>query len=523
MLQLHKISPDYASNKPKSLAGIIVSTLHKWLLKRDDDTELFDRCVTQELQMEAFRIATAKHTGYLRLFKEIFCLDDVTLLSFIKDEINSMIDRHMFKEAMDVVEEFDLHSDYGLYAFVIPCLLQDKLSAVVKYIEKDRKMQESFVSYLDSFVGLAECEVIDRLKAYKDSQIMTMQYERFTGKTIEKMIYKLTNELALPVETVAPNLFRVRKEGDLRFKAQSRFVNQELNDDAYFGHISETLKEGDESLKMYFINFLTGQRNFEDAVRWVVYCNIPDARLPRRLQEYINSTPGVLYEAELNIRRLEERALDVGDDDTELMPGYPIIMITTWKQLNALMGKLKNETHIGIDSEWRPYVSTSESIALLQIATKDAVYLVDFCSLKMESSTGENAMEQFLRTLLCSPSMKIGFDLTNDLRALFAGSSMSQLRPISDEIRNVVCVKMLVENVSPFFLLFSHYVVHQSQKRSLMVRVSLTVQRSIKLPPYFDEYSFFSYSKRIDSFSIWKVYSTASMKVVWTKIPTMFH
>ncbi|PIO75878.1 hypothetical protein TELCIR_02073 [Teladorsagia circumcincta] len=243
MLQLHKISPDYASNKPKSLAGIIVMTFHKWLLKRDDDVELFDRCITQELQMEAFRIATAKHTGYLKLFKEIFCLSDTELLSFIKEKIDSMIDRHMFKEAMDVVEEFGLH-----------------------------------------------------------------------GKTIEKMIYKLANELALPVESVAPNLFRARKEGDLRFKAQSS----------------------------------------EDAVRWVVYCNIPDARLPRRLQEYINNTPGVLYEAELNIRRLEARALDVGDDDTELMPGYPIIMITTWKQLGALTNKLKDETHIGIDSEWKP-------------------------------------------------------------------------------------------------------------------------------------------------------------------------
>ncbi|KAK5984677.1 hypothetical protein GCK32_007779 [Trichostrongylus colubriformis] len=237
MLQLHKVSPDYTSNKPKSLAGTIVTTLHKWLLKRDDDVELFESCVTQELKMEAFRVATAKHTSYLKLFKEIFCLDDTELLNFIKEEINSMIDRHMFKEAMDVVEEFDLHHDYDLHAFVIPCLLQDKLSAVVKYIEKDRKMQERFVSYLDSFVGLSECDVIERLREYKDSQIMTMQYDRFTGKTIEKMIYRLTNELALSVESVAPNLLRARREGDLRFKAQSRFVNCDLNDDAYFGHI----------------------------------------------------------------------------------------------------------------------------------------------------------------------------------------------------------------------------------------------------------------------------------------------
>ncbi|XGW09813.1 hypothetical protein V3C99_011796 [Haemonchus contortus] len=448
MLQLHKISPDYSSIKPKSLAGTIATSFHKWLLKRDDSTELFHRCVTLDLQMDAFRIATAKHTGYLKLFKEVFRLNEPDLLNYVKEEINNMIDRHMFKEAMDVVEEFCLQSDYGLHAFVIPCLLQDKLSLVIKYIENDRKMQESLVAYLDSFVGMSECEVIDRLREYKDSQIMTMQYERFTGKTIEKMVYKLTNELALPVESVAPNLFRARKEGDLRFKVQARFMNRELNDDAYFGHISETLRESDESLKMYFINFLTGQRNFEDAVRWVVYCNISDARLPRRLREYIRDTPGVLDEAESDIRRLEARALDVGDDDPELMPGYPIVTITTWKQLSALTKKLDGETHIGIDSEWKPqYASFSENIALLQIATKDAVYLVDFISLKMGNNIKENELESFLRSLLCSPSIKIGFDLTNDLRTLFASSSMSQLRSIGDDLCNVVCIKLMVENL----------------------------------------------------------------------------
>ncbi|VDO52669.1 unnamed protein product [Haemonchus placei] len=443
MLQLHKISPDYSSNKPKSLAGTIATSFYKWLLKRDDSTELFHRCVTEELQMEAFRIATAKHTGYLKLFKEVFRLKEPDLLNYVKEEINNMIDRHMFKEAMDVVEEFGLQSDYGLHAFVIPCLLQDKLSLVIKYVENDRKMQESLVAYLDSFVGMSECDVIGRLREYKDNQIMTMQYERFTGKTIEKMVYKLTNELALPVESVAPNLFRARKEGDLRFKVQARFVNRELNDDAYFGHISHFAS----ILKL--LSILMSLHDYsEDAVRWVVYCNIPDARLPRRLREYIRDTPGVLDEAESDIRRLEARALDIGDDDPELMPGYPIITITTWKQLGALTKKLEGETHIGIDSEWKPqYASFSENIALLQIATKDAVYLVDFISLKMGNNIKENELESFLRSLLCCPSMKIGFDLTNDLRTLFAGSSMSQLRSIADDLCNVVCIKMLVENL----------------------------------------------------------------------------
>ncbi|WKX93726.1 hypothetical protein Q1695_011187 [Nippostrongylus brasiliensis] len=446
MLQLHRICPDYTSNKPKSLAGITAVSLHKWLLKRDDDIELFDRCVSVELQKEAFHVATAKHTGHLKLFKEIFWLDKPELSNFIKDEIELLIERHMFKEAMDVVEQFNIREDYDLYAFIIPCFLQDKLSAVVKFIEHNVQTQKEFIAYLDSFVGMSESQVVDRLQEYKDSQIMTMQYERFTGKTIEKMIYKLATELGLQVESVAPNLFRSRKEGELRFKVQSRFYNQDLNDDAYFGHISEALKLGDDRLKSYFINFLTCHHHYEDAVRWVVYCNIPEYRWPARLCEYIMNNRGVLDDAELKIRRLENQAFDDEDTETELMPGYPIVIVKTWKQLSALMHQLNEESHIGIDSEWKPqYITPSESIALLQVATKDAVYLVDFCALEFDMN--ESQWSLFLRALLCTPIVKIGFDLTNDLRALFAGPSMANLRSILDELQNVVCIKMLVENL----------------------------------------------------------------------------
>lgn len=59
-----------------------------------------------------------------------------------------MIGRHMFKEAMDVVEEFGLHSAYDLYAFVIPCMLQDKLVAVVKYIGNNKQMQVHGTNFL---------------------------------------------------------------------------------------------------------------------------------------------------------------------------------------------------------------------------------------------------------------------------------------------------------------------------------------------------------------------------------------
>ncbi|CAJ0607438.1 unnamed protein product [Cylicocyclus nassatus] len=447
MLQLHKICPDYTSVKPKSLAALTAAHLRSWIYKLDDPLALFESCVTEELQKNAFRIATAKHTGNLKLFKEIFRLDDPSLSTFIKDEIQSMIDRHMFKEAMDVAEEFSLQDCYDLNAFVIPCLLQDKLGVVVKYMECQKKIQKDFLAFLDSFVGVSEEEVADRLRSYKEANIMTLPFERFAGKTIEKLIFKLASDLALPLERHAPRFFRARKEGELRFKVQSRFVAQELSDDAYFGHVSEALRNGDEKLKLYFIKHLTNFGYYEDAARWVVYCNISESNLPYNLQTYLLSHPEALDEAERNIRRMEKRAEDVGEEEAlELIPGYPIILVDDKKSFCELVSRLKDQDFIGIDSEWKAqYLFPNESVALLQIAIIDGVYLVDFCAL--EKNLTEDDWDALLRSLLCSQSRKLGFDLGNDLRALFAGAPTGNVQSIADNLCNVVCLKRLVENM----------------------------------------------------------------------------
>ncbi|RCN51941.1 3'-5' exonuclease [Ancylostoma caninum] len=142
---------------------------------------------------------------------------------------------------------------------------------------------------------------------------------------------------------------------------------------------------------------------------------------------------------------MERRAEDVGDGDVDLLPGYPIVMVENKKQLYELLDKLRAQEFIGIDSEWKPHVVLSESVALLQIAILDGVYLVDFCSRELKLT--ESDWDIFLQTLLCGPSIKVGFDLTNDLRALFGAASTANIQAVADNLCNVVCLKRLVENL----------------------------------------------------------------------------
>ncbi|VDK71484.1 unnamed protein product [Cylicostephanus goldi] len=145
---------------------------------------------------------------------------------------------------------------------------------------------------------------------------------------------------------------------------------------------------------------------------------------------------------------MEKRAEDVGEEEAlELIPGYPIILVDDKKSFCELVSRLKDQDFIGIDSEWKAqYLFPNESVALLQIAIIDGVYLVDFCAL--ENSLTENDWDALLRSLLCSQSRKLGFDLGNDLRALFAGAPTGNVQSIADNLCNVVCLKRLVENVS---------------------------------------------------------------------------
>uniref|UniRef100_A0A1I7WW74 3'-5' exonuclease domain-containing protein n=1 Tax=Heterorhabditis bacteriophora TaxID=37862 RepID=A0A1I7WW74_HETBA len=355
-----------------------------------------------------------------------------------------MIERQMFKDAMEVVAQYQLHDCYGLEEFVIPCILQDKAPLVHKYLEDRKHLQRQYMRFLDGFVGLSEEEVKKRLKPYKDKKIMTLQYGRFSGKTIEKMICRLTsNDQSLQLDDVLPRFFRNRAEGNLRYKVQSRFTSNELSDEAYFGYVSDALKRADDKMRKYFITYLVATRNKDDAVRWVLYFNMPDTMIPPDLVSYMQNNPITVNEAAKNLKKYE-----LYNEDTyiELFPNYPIIMVDNWISLSHLIEEIRNETVIGIDSEWKPqYLATGENIALLQVATSRAVYLIDFCILE-EKLTLEQ-WKIFIKILLCGEATKLGFDLMNDLRALFAGPITYKLKPLEKDINNVICLKRMVENL----------------------------------------------------------------------------
>ncbi len=84
---------------------------------------------------------------------------------------------------------------------------------------------------------------------------------------------------------------------------------------------------------------------------------------------------------------------------------------------------------VGIDAEWRPYARGADAtpVALLQLATRRAVFLVDTLALSAAPG-GLSALDAFLRQLLPSERiLKLGFGLSYDLARLY--ESYGELTP----------------------------------------------------------------------------------------------
>ena len=76
---------------------------------------------------------------------------------------------------------------------------------------------------------------------------------------------------------------------------------------------------------------------------------------------------------------------------------------------------------VALDAEWRPYASGGQAtpVALLQVGTRRRVYLID--TLALAASGSLDALDAFLRQLLCAPEIiKLGFGLKHDLARLAA-------------------------------------------------------------------------------------------------------
>ncbi|VDK67117.1 unnamed protein product [Litomosoides sigmodontis] len=409
-LILHKLCPDYGAQKTSSLAGFVLRHLEQWLQKTKRNNELIER---------------------------------------LDRNVKDMVAMSNYRDAISCATLFGLQSHFTLNELVIPCMLQDRFSAVDAFIKNERKMQEELVRYFDNLIGLDERTIGRRYEDFRRKKIMTVPMSKLQKKAIEKLVVKLLATYNLPQE-VAPKLSRCRREGALRHMAFMYFVERGITEEGYFDYVAQAL-QSDLALQKYFINYLCSNGWFNDAVRWVVFYNLID-RAPCSLLPHLCSNS--VLKAQADLSRIISKRASVAN--VELFPGHPIRVIATPEDLEKLYPIIGKADLIGIDAEWKPsFMCTSDRVALFQISVQGCSYLVDVITLENELT--EKQWTQFFKLLFSeSNAIKLGFDFLNDLRVLQA--SFPYLQPL-EEMRNVICLLKLVKsllNSNPAFLDFGY-------------------------------------------------------------------
>ncbi|VDN83461.1 unnamed protein product [Brugia pahangi] len=452
-LVLHKLCPDYGMQKASSLAGFVLRHFEQWLQKTKRNDELYGK-LDRNLKIEAFAVGTSKHTIHLELITSIFQLKTDDMMDYILQAVKDMVVVANYRDAISCATLFRLQSHFTLNELVIPCMLQDRFIAVDAFIKNERKMQVELVRHFDNLIGLDERTIAHRYEDFRRRKIMTISISRLQKKAIEKLVTKLLATYNLPPEEVAPNLSRLRREGALRHMAFMYFVERRITEEGYFDYVAQAL-QSDLSLQKYFINYLCSNGWINDAIRWVVFCDMISCA-PRILQPYL---------------MVSERA---SITNVELFPGHPIKVIANLEDLEELYPVIEEADLIGIDTEWKPlFICTNErlktfleiahkvsvglsllQVALFQICVQHCSYLVDVITL--ENVLTEEQWTRFFKALFCdSTAIKLGFDFLNDLKVLRA--SYPYLQPL-EEMKNVVCILKLVKSLlasNPAFLDFS--------------------------------------------------------------------
>ncbi|CAJ0945675.1 unnamed protein product, partial [Mesorhabditis belari] len=452
VLELHKYSCDYTVNSNDRLASIILNCFEKWLNKRDDRDQLEENFLNADIKKVAFDAATKVTTTSLAKIFDIFRIQmkneedvmkvDVELDEFIQGEIKTLCEQLKFKEAMEVVNLISWHERFDVELFLIPCTLQDRRPLVEEFLKKCPRLKPKYVQWLDELLPLTRLQVEEKFARYKQLKIMTLPIEQFLDKTLEKHIRRLLLAYRMgPAQ--APNFTRSRVKGQIRYQI-NQFLEAEKtleNRYKYYQALYNNVKD-DESMQKYMLINLVGE-----AVWWMLLLNIDDPYLlPNELKDVQRIDPGLIREKQ---KEVDQFRLYIEEQRDEAIPkvlheDYAIHLVDSTKLelFQRLPQLLLEEELIGIDAEWKQGIA-SDTVALMQVACGECVYLIDFISLTTHSTSAQ--WRVFLEALLTGPGIKLGFDFGQDLKHLF--DTFPNMVDLKSKLTNIVCLKQLTNNI----------------------------------------------------------------------------
>ncbi|XP_030026986.1 exonuclease mut-7 homolog [Manduca sexta] len=391
---------DYKDCKPKSLPYFLIETLLKWYQssqKSPDDS----------VMLPAFHIATLqRNQHFLNLIVNTYQLSRIkhVILPIIRD----MIKKDNCKQASQVVIAMEAFDDIPVETLMFPLILQDKNNMIDDYLSECPSQVKPLLLFLDRLLdrNFALREYVQNY--IEENKIYNVKFDKIHYKPLGKLVARLCNKFNIPIET-CKNLSKNRTTGGLKYLIYQRYQEHNVSSSVWDDLVKDSLRQNVGSAQEFIDMLVEYDKN--EALKWADYLKLPDHDLPLALRD-------------LSLQELPEE--ESWDNDVINNQDYfkfklsrdQVILIDTAEKFYDLIQNLKSYTVVSLDCEWKPsFGATQSQVALVQIATKYNVYLID--TLIMNSKEYASFWSAFNKSFLENAEIiKLGFALEQDLREL---------------------------------------------------------------------------------------------------------
>lgn len=507
--------------KNSSLAFTVIEEYAEWIKSRK---EIYEQFLVLDLKLATFQLIIKQNN--MEFIKMV-----ASTYKFVehKEEflhiIQEMIRKKKYKEAAQYAVILKLQESFSdPESLILPLILQNKLTVVEEFLTNCPRLQEALVLYLDNLIGpdnsmhnlLNELIIKNKIPDVK----MSITNTKPMGKLIARFV-KLYN---LPSE-LCTNLNKKRCEGVLQYLIHKRYKEYSLSTDSWREMVQDAVKN-DETLQLTMIRMLLNTKDSSEALYWAKKFNVPREKWPWIL----------LYEEEQNeSENVNEGAstskINDWEDDNDLMNYYElklsrdsIKIINNPYSFEEFLDKgLDGVSIVGIDSEWKPCFGTKQTeLALIQIATKDNVYIIDVTTMgnKFTELWAKLALVLFENKNI----LKLGFGIAQDMTVIRSSlPALSKIKIYGQGYLDIVNLwKKLVED---YKFVFPHESDDQFTKKNLSKLVELCLGQKLNKSDQFSNWeqrplreSQIIYAA-LDAYCLLEIYATLEIQCEHLEIP----
>ncbi|XP_046587355.1 exonuclease mut-7 homolog isoform X1 [Neodiprion lecontei] len=402
---------DKSIKSKMSLSFTVAEDFSKWISSRKD---VYKDFLQADIKSATFDLLTMQKN--LQLTKIVF---DTYKLAEHKElflpALQNMITEKRYKDAAQYACILHLQSYFlNPEVLLLPLILQNKLTLVDDLLVNCMEAQKALITYLDDLLASGK-NIETALEAFVDrNQIPEVKISTMQLRPMNKLVGRLAKQYNLPPE-YCPNLNQRRGEGALKFLIYKRYVDCKIRGESWNEMVRETVGT-DSRLQFELVKSLAQANDTKEALRWAKDYKMPKDQWPWAL---VDCAEVELEDLNTNPEVAAEENWDVEEDPiryhTLHLPRGSIKIVNDTRTFEEFLTKgLKEVKIVGIDSEWKPSFGTKQSdLALIQIATKTTVYILDVIS------TGKELTDLWAKIGIMlfdnKNILKLGFGLAHDI------------------------------------------------------------------------------------------------------------